>query len=112
MLARVNEPVLCMKLTAMLAPETAREGVLHAAVEVDTHLLISQVLEATVITPDPDTVPNIPVNETNLAPVVGKLEVFTRASMGALNERKLETPHPATLAVVTTKSREALAAIT
>jgi hypothetical protein len=101
-----------MKLTAMLAPETAREGVLHAAVEVDTHLLISHVLEATVITPDPDTVPNIPVNETNLAPVVGKLEVFTRASMGALNERKLETPDPATLAVVTTKSREVLAAST
>jgi len=85
---------------------------LHAAVEVDTHLLISHALESTTITPDPDTVPNIPVNETILAPVVGMLVIFTRAIVGALNERKLETPDPVTLAVVTTNNGEILAAVT
>ena len=77
MCASVKEPVMVMKLTAMLAPDNAKEGVLHNAEDVDTHLLVSQDIELIVIAPELETEPNFPPRTIILEPVVGEFVAFT-----------------------------------
>jgi len=106
-LARVKEPVLIMVLTAMLAPDTAKDGVLHAVVDDEIHLLLSQAFEPMAITPELDTDPNIPLKDKVVEPVVGILAASTFTTMAELNESEFVKPGPAILPVVTTTKFEA-----
>jgi hypothetical protein len=91
----------------MVAPDTAKDGVLHAVVDDDIHILLSQAFEPIEITPELDTDPNVPLNETVVEPVVGTLVALTCATMAELNERELVKPGPAMPPVVTTIKFEA-----
>jgi len=68
---------MVMKLTAILAPDNAKESVLHNAEDVDTHLLVSQDIELIVIAPELETEPNCPPRTIILEPVVGEFVAFT-----------------------------------
>jgi hypothetical protein len=107
-LARVNEPVLSIMLTATLAPDKACEGVLHLAEEVDAHMLDSQLMGPIMMDPELDTVPKMPLKKAIEAPVVGKLEAFTSATTGELNDIVFVRPASTFLLVVATIICEAL----
>jgi hypothetical protein len=101
-LAKVKEPVLSNVLTVTLAPDSANEGVLHDAVEEDIQRLNSHVLELIRTVPELVTDPNLPLKETNVAPVVGILEILTIVTVGASNDRAFVRPDPAIRPVVRT----------
>ena len=96
-------------LTVTLAPDNAKEGVLHDVVDVDIQRLNSHVLELIRMVPELETDPNLPLKETNVAPVVGKFVILTPVTVGASKDRAFVRPDPAIRPVVTTTDSEASA---
>ena len=109
MLAKVKEPVLSNALTVTLAPDSANEGVLHDAVEEDIQRLNSHDLELIRTVPELVKDPNLPLKETNVAPVVGILEILTVVTVGASTDRAFVGPDPAIRPVVRTSDSAASA---
>jgi hypothetical protein len=98
-------------LTTTLETKVIIAGVLHVAADVDNHLLNSHRFEATEMIPELDKAPNIPLIETIVAPVVGKLVLSRSVMMGVSRESAaviLELANPPDVTRIETVARDSM----